>query len=89
MPDEYLTDDEGRIASLGLAALTAYINDDAVGTARLINDPSAGPQNAINGLLVTASVLLHRLSKATGQPEEDILQELGVAYAERDPDASA
>ncbi|MFI6266145.1 hypothetical protein [Micromonospora sp. NPDC051006] len=96
MSDEFLTEDEGRIASLGLAALTAYVHEDDRSAAQVINDhvnaarsPMAGAQDVFNGLLVAAGVLLHKLSKATGKSQDTILQELGVAYAERDPDDQA
>ena len=91
--DEYLNDDEGQVASLGLAALTAYVNDDKEQLDQVINDhigsassPLVGAQDVVVGVLFTAALLLRNLSKEAGRSGEDILQEIGVMYAERDPD---
>ncbi|WP_431892683.1 hypothetical protein [Micromonospora haikouensis] len=96
MSDAYLTDDEGRIASLGLAALTAYMNNDKQLLNQITNEhldsapsPIAGAQDVTLGLLFTAGALLRDLSKETGRSCDEILQGLGVLYAERGPDGQA
>ncbi|GAB3189034.1 hypothetical protein GCM10027259_59130 [Micromonospora palomenae] len=48
---------------------------------------SQGMSDVINGLVYNAAHLLIKLSRSTGQPQEEILQEFGAMYA--DPNCGA
>ena len=78
--------------SLSTAIFTAFANDDKAQMKALIENHvnsaptiSDGLTDIVNGLTFVAGTLLLQLAKATGRDNHDLLQEIGMLFADRAP----
>ncbi|MGW3811255.1 hypothetical protein [Micromonospora sp. NPDC005113] len=52
---------------------------------RAASSPDTGASEIMNGLVWVAAALTRQVSEATGQTRAEVLQDLGVGFADRHP----